>query len=111
MDTRTGQIVPQDIIDAFSPGEAKYYVPVQRDLTPKEQFTRQIDLYAPCGCGSGKKFKFCCKAKPVNVCANCGEEATRRGDHKEAGSVMLCQACAAPAIRDGELTHVRLLSK
>lgn len=35
-------------------------IPVVRDLTMKEKADRQIRLYAPCGCGSGKKFKFCC---------------------------------------------------
>lgn len=38
-------------------------VPVTRDLTAKEQADWQIRLYSPCACGSGKKFKFCCKAK------------------------------------------------
>lgn len=33
---------------------------VQRDLTVKEKAEMQIRLYSPCGCGSGKKFKFCC---------------------------------------------------
>lgn len=33
---------------------------VIRDLTVKEEADMQIRLYSPCGCGSGKKFKFCC---------------------------------------------------
>lgn len=37
------------------------YVPVTRDLTAKENMEQQIRLYSPCACGSGKKFKFCCK--------------------------------------------------
>jgi hypothetical protein len=37
-------------------------IPVRRDLTAKERADRQIQLYSPCGCGSGKKFKFCCSA-------------------------------------------------
>ena len=32
---------------------------VQRNLTDKEKADQQIRLYSPCGCGSGKKFKFC----------------------------------------------------
>ena len=40
--------------------EKKQYVEVQRDLTAKERADMQIRMYAPCGCGSGKKFKFCC---------------------------------------------------
>jgi hypothetical protein len=35
-------------------------VPVERDLTALEVFNKQINLYSPCVCGSGKKFKFCC---------------------------------------------------
>ena len=34
--------------------------PVTRDLTVKEKADMQIRLYSPCGCGSGKKFMFCC---------------------------------------------------
>lgn len=37
-----------------------------RDLVdPRVVSTEQrpIDVYAPCPCGSGKKFKFCCRAK------------------------------------------------
>ena len=37
-----------------------YFVPVKRDLTAKEWAEMQIRKYAPCGCGSGRKFKFCC---------------------------------------------------
>lgn len=37
-------------------------IPVRRDLTEKERADMQIRLYQPCGCGSGKKFKFCCRA-------------------------------------------------
>jgi len=40
------------------------YVPVQRDLTKIEELEMRIKLYAPCACGSGKKFKFCCKTNP-----------------------------------------------
>lgn len=43
--------------------EKKSYVEVKRDLSGKEKADMQIRLYAPCGCGSGKKFKFCCHKK------------------------------------------------
>jgi hypothetical protein len=39
-------------------------VPVVRDLTALERLNKQINLYSPCGCGSGKKFKFCCHIAP-----------------------------------------------
>ena len=42
-------------------GQKKHFVPVARDTTIKERNEAQIKLYSPCGCGSGKKFKFCCK--------------------------------------------------
>ena len=62
MDTRTGKIVNiADIPEA----ERIWYVPVNRDLTAKEMCEKQVQLYAPCGCGSGKKFKFCCHTKEV----------------------------------------------
>lgn len=37
------------------------YIEIQRDLTKVEALQASIKLYSPCGCGSGKKFKFCCK--------------------------------------------------
>lgn len=37
-------------------------MPITRELTPSEFERRQIERYSPCGCGSGKKFKFCCGA-------------------------------------------------
>ena len=57
MDTRTGMILDESLIP---PQQRKHFIPVERDLTVKERFDAQIRLYAPCGCGSGKKFKFCC---------------------------------------------------
>jgi uncharacterized protein YchJ len=39
------------------------YIEVKRDLTKLEACEMQIKLYSPCGCGSGKKFKFCCHRK------------------------------------------------
>lgn len=69
MDTRTGKIINHDdLMEAFSTGEIpeqeqKFYVPVKRDTTLRERLDMQIRIYSPCGCGSGKKFKFCCKTK------------------------------------------------
>jgi hypothetical protein len=66
MDTRTGQLVNYDELQESlrsQPEESKYFVPVRRDLSAKEKADMQIRLYAPCGCGSGKKFRFCCKAR------------------------------------------------
>lgn len=58
MDPRNGELhnAPSaELIEKLS------LVPVKRDLTAREEMEMQIRLYSPCGCGSGKKFKFCCK--------------------------------------------------
>lgn len=57
MDPNSGKL--QMIQDA-EVARLRGLVPVKRDLTVKEKADMQIRLYAPCGCGSGKKFKFCC---------------------------------------------------
>lgn len=57
MDKRTGMILPEDQIPE---GQKKHFVPVRRELKIVEKNRAQIALYSPCGCGSNKKFKFCC---------------------------------------------------
>jgi hypothetical protein len=42
-------------------------VPVIRDSRVKLKADRQLKLYSPCSCGSGKKFKFCCNGKQMIV--------------------------------------------
>ena len=42
------------------------FIPIRRDLTAKEKANWQIKLYAPCGCGSGIKFKFCCHVNNID---------------------------------------------
>ena len=56
MDPSNGKL--QMIQDAAI-ARLKGLIAVQRDLTVKEKAEMQIRLYSPCGCGSGKKFKFC----------------------------------------------------
>jgi hypothetical protein len=55
MNTSTGQI------QNFMAGEQipSGWIEVKRHLTIRESIGRQINKYAPCACGSGKKFKFC----------------------------------------------------
>jgi len=60
MDPNSGELV--QVVDEFEALE-KGLVPVRRLLTPKEICDKQIQLYSPCACGSGKKFKFCCFGK------------------------------------------------
>jgi uncharacterized protein YchJ len=60
MDPGTGKIYQ---VANEAEARSRGLVPVKRDLTAREQMEQQIRLYAPCACGSGKKFKFCCKTK------------------------------------------------
>lgn len=63
----TGMIVNEKDI----PQELRHkFIPVKRDLTKVELANKQIQLYSPCGCGSGKKFKFCCKTNPPPIVKN-----------------------------------------
>ena len=62
MNPDTGELFELKITDD---AKAKGLVPVRRDLRNKEKATMQIALYSECVCGSGKKFKFCCKTKKV----------------------------------------------
>ena len=63
MDTRTGEIVPWEEAERrnkqFGSGTC-----VHMFTNPSsDQWKRvppRIGKYEPCGCGSGKKFKFCC---------------------------------------------------
>lgn len=41
--------------------QKKHFVRIVRDLSVKEKAEAQIALYSLCACGSGKKFKFCCR--------------------------------------------------
>lgn len=60
MDPNSGRLqYVKDAAEARSRG----LIPVQRDLTEIERSEMQIRLYSPCACGSGKKFKFCCKTR------------------------------------------------
>ncbi len=61
MNIETGEILDIEEFGKLDPDTQKKYIPVKRDLTAKEIADKQINLYAPCGCGSGEKFKFCCR--------------------------------------------------
>jgi uncharacterized protein YchJ len=63
MDMRTGKIFDEDEINELSKKEKMYFVRVVRHLTKMERAQMQIVLSSPCGCGSGKKLKFCCHMK------------------------------------------------
>ena len=56
----TGEIIPAKEFHRLPQSEQAKYVEVKRDLSLHEAAKMQIAKYAPCLCGSGKKFKFCC---------------------------------------------------
>lgn len=49
--------------EAMPTEQKRKFVEIKRDLTKVEEASLQIRMYSPCGCGSGKKFKFCCHKK------------------------------------------------
>jgi uncharacterized protein YchJ len=67
MNIHTGEVKPHEEVEKLAPQERAKYRPIVRDLTKLEEANQQIKLYSPCGCGSGKKFKFCCKTKLVKA--------------------------------------------
>lgn len=67
MNVNTGEVVPFSAVEQMTPEEKEKYVEIKRDLTALEEAERQIKMYSPCGCGSGKKFKFCCYQKVLKV--------------------------------------------
>lgn len=54
--------MPWQEVEKLPASERGQYVPINRELSKREELDRQVRLYSPCGCGSGKKFKFCCKS-------------------------------------------------
>lgn len=60
MNTDTGFIIDHEKLKEMPADERSKYIEVKRDLTARERSDRQIQLYSPCACGSGKNFKFCC---------------------------------------------------
>ena len=61
MHKETGKSVPQEDVDKMLAAQREKHIPMRRNLTARKKLDAQIKLYAPCPCGSGKKFKFCCK--------------------------------------------------
>jgi uncharacterized protein YchJ len=66
MDTKTGKLIMIEDAQALAQlaretgSDASRFKEVARTLTVREIKRMRINKYAPCGCGSGKKFKFCC---------------------------------------------------
>lgn len=64
MNVETGEIRKASALDFLPPEERAKFVEIKRKLTTRELVTAQIDPYGLCGCGSGLKFKFCCRRNP-----------------------------------------------
>jgi uncharacterized protein YecA (UPF0149 family) len=65
MDTRTGEIITHEELMKKSKQEQRFFVPLTALQTP-EQMKRvppRVGPNEPCGCGSGKKFKRCCRGR------------------------------------------------
>lgn len=60
MNPYTGEIKLMSELEKLPAYERAKFIEVKRDLTKLEELKGKIALYAPCACGSGKKFKFCC---------------------------------------------------
>lgn len=60
----TGPLAPKghEVVGQYADG-----VLHMRDLRVKAKYDRQVKLYSPCSCGSGKKHKFCCNGKEMVV--------------------------------------------
>ena len=63
MNTYTGGLVTAEAMSQMTSDERAKHIEVRRDLTKLEEANMKIKLYSACGCGSGKKFKFCCFRK------------------------------------------------
>lgn len=77
MDTRNGNIIDPDEArrihdEALKDGADRHkkqlvkflkQMEIRPTVTQMHRKPPRIEPYEPCGCGSGKKFKFCCRAK------------------------------------------------
>jgi uncharacterized protein YecA (UPF0149 family) len=67
MDDRSGRIYSEAEMQAMTDVLMASHLKVMRLAPTVAQMVRQpprVAAYDPCPCGSGKKFKFCCKVKP-----------------------------------------------
>lgn len=88
MHTDTGDVFPLELIPH---GQEDRFVEVKRTLTEQERYRRQIDLYSPCGCGSGIKMKWCCHKKRRGGAMEMGTQPTTQQGQKavDIGGVFL----------------------
>ena len=60
MQCSTGMLIESSNFAAMQPEQKSGYVEVKRPLTVRELTRMKINKSSPCGCGSGKAFRFCC---------------------------------------------------
>jgi len=62
MDTRTGEIIEQVLLEMLPKEEKHYYIPMKIAPTPVQmrRVPPKVGRNEPCPCGSGKKYKKCC---------------------------------------------------
>ena len=69
MDTQNGRIYTEDELAAMEANQLQRMQAFLAAVTPTpKQMTRTppaVWAYDPCPCGSGKKFRWCCKGKKV----------------------------------------------
>lgn len=61
MDVRTGRIYQLDAVEAMSQEERRYLKPMEVAPTILQRKRMRVGRNDPCPCGSGKKFKRCCR--------------------------------------------------
>lgn len=61
MDTRDGRMIGLNAWNALPPDERKHYQQMQLEPTPKQRRLNRVGRNDPCPCGSGLKFKKCCR--------------------------------------------------
>jgi hypothetical protein len=63
MDSCTGRIYSDAIFDLIDPEIRDRLVPMALEPTAAQLARGKVGPYDACPCGSGAKFKFCCRAK------------------------------------------------
>ena len=61
MDVRTGKIFTPEQVLAMARSEQRFMRPMQVPPTVKQRRIGKVGRNEPCPCGSGKKFKKCCR--------------------------------------------------
>lgn len=59
MDTRSGEIVPKELVDQLPEEERRFFIPMELPPTLAQRRGGRVGRNDPCPCGSGKLFKNC----------------------------------------------------